>query len=99
MYQQSWNNEEIPEYTQAFMNARETAMQNLASDLHAEFPPGHPDSPVGVVGMSVDEEGREVVFNVVVYTAVGTAVAPLLPNDPRRAPQPPAPVMVVPLDV
>jgi hypothetical protein len=35
---------------------------------------------------------------VVEFSAVGTAVAHLDPHDPRRAPQPPKPHLVVPLD-
>ena len=35
---------------------------------------------------------------VVEFTAVGTAIAPLAPGDPRRAAQLPQPNVVVPLD-
>jgi hypothetical protein len=35
---------------------------------------------------------------IVEFTAVGTAVAPLLEGDPRRTRQPPHPHLVVPLD-
>jgi uncharacterized protein YbjQ (UPF0145 family) len=110
-YQSTYRNEEITEYTQAFFDARETAMDRLAQDLFREWPPGHPDSPVGVVGMTVEETthgdasvvptiGGPVYRRtaVVEYTAVGTAVAMLAPNDPRRAKQLPAPAIVVPLD-
>jgi uncharacterized protein YbjQ (UPF0145 family) len=106
----TWLNEEIPAYTQAFFDARETAMDRLAQDLFREWPPGHADSPVGVVGMTVEETTHAVPLQlpayrasgnstaVVEYTAVGTAVAMLAPGDPRRAKQLPAPNIVVPLD-
>jgi hypothetical protein len=32
------------------------------------------------------------------FTAIGTAIAPLWPNDPRKAATPPKPKIVVPLD-
>ena len=110
-YQTTYRNEEITEYTQAFFDARETAMDRLAQDLFKEWPPGHVDCPVGVVGMTVEETTHGdatlqptlsgSVYRrtaVVEYTAVGTAVAALQPNDPRRAPRLPAPNIVVPLD-
>jgi uncharacterized protein YbjQ (UPF0145 family) len=110
MYTGTSVNEEIPGYTQAFFDARETAMDRLAQDLFREWPPGHTDSPVGVVGMTVEETTHAVTLAVpaggfagnrtavVEYTAVGTAVAMLAPNDPRRAKTLPAPSIVVPLD-
>jgi uncharacterized protein YbjQ (UPF0145 family) len=91
-------NVEIAEYTQAFMNARETAMENLENDLEADLPKGSPDKPVGVVGMTVVEQAHAGELNLIEFTAVGTAVAHLAPDDPRRAPQLPAPLVVVPLD-
>lgn len=96
-------NEEIPEYTQAFFDARESAMERLAEDLFHRWPPGHVDAPCGVVGMTVNEaiHGERAALRmvpVVEFTAVGTAVAPLQPGDPRRAPQLPTPAIVVPLD-
>ena len=100
-----WNSktEEIPEYTRAFFDAREWAMERLAEDLFHRWPPGHPDAPTGVVGMTVTEaiHGERAAFRsvpVVEFTAVGTAVAPLAPGDPRRAAQLPTPTVVVPLD-
>ena len=38
---------EITAYTQAFFDARETAMGRLQHDLFAEWPPGNPDAPTG----------------------------------------------------
>jgi uncharacterized protein YbjQ (UPF0145 family) len=106
-----WNlrNEEIGEYTQAFFDARETAMDVLAQDLFKRWPVGHPDAPNGVVGMTVTEaiHGERaraglstfaVSRPVVEFTAVGTAVALLQQGDPRRAAQLPTPTIVVPLD-
>ncbi len=93
---------EIGEYTQAFFDARELAMDRLQADLFHHWPPGHADAPCGVVGMTVSESihGERAVFTtrpVVEFTAVGTAVAPLSQHDPRRAPLP-TPTVVVPLD-
>jgi uncharacterized protein YbjQ (UPF0145 family) len=94
-------NIEIPEYTQAFMNARETAMENLENDLEKEFgrPGTRHDAAIGVVGMTVEETAHAGAQNLIEYTAVGTAVAHLEANDPRRAHALPAPTVVVPLDV
>ena len=93
---------EIQAFTQAFFDARETAMERLQRDLFAEFPPGHPDLPSGIVGMTVTENthGGDMLQGppIVEFTAVGTAVAPLREGDPRRSPTPPRPVVVVPLD-
>jgi uncharacterized protein YbjQ (UPF0145 family) len=97
-YKLSLRNEEMQEYTQGFFDARETAMDNLANDLFGEFPPGHPDAPEGIVGMTVSEEEHRGLKGVIEFTAVGTAVARLKSHDPRRAAQPPSPAMVVPLD-
>ncbi len=103
-------NAEIGSYTGAFFDARETAMGRLQYDLFSRWPPGHPDAPAGIVGMTVREDahrpqtlqGRVSATGpqgpVVEFTAVGTAVAPLHPADPRRAPQRPKPRVVVPLD-
>ncbi len=93
---------EIGVYTQAFFNARETAMQRLQDELYAHWPPGTPDCPVGIVGMTVSEStyGGQAASGppIVEFTALGTAIAPLAPGDPRRAPVPPRPRLVVPLD-
>jgi uncharacterized protein YbjQ (UPF0145 family) len=95
-------NGEIGAYTQAFFDARETAMARLQQDLFSEWPPGHPDAPIGIVGMTVSEvahgDQRFQGPPVVEFTAVGTAVAPLSPQDPRRANTRPKPRIVVPLD-
>jgi uncharacterized protein YbjQ (UPF0145 family) len=105
-------NVEIGAYTQAFFDARETAMSRLQADLFAHWPPGHPDAPVGIVGMSVSESahrqqlrGQSFTFGfspttspVVEFTAVGTAIAALRPDDPRRSREQPKPRVVVPLD-
>jgi uncharacterized protein YbjQ (UPF0145 family) len=98
LYRQGNQNEEIPQYTQALFDAREVAMERLAEDLFKHWPPGHPDSPVGVVGMSVDEMVHAGGASIIEYSAIGTAVAPLLEHDPRRAKKLPAPTIVVPLD-
>jgi len=93
---------EIGSYTQAFFDAREAAMARLQQDLFAERPPGHPDTPAGIVGMSVSEQTHVDRASqgppVVEFTAVGTAVAHLHPNDPRRHIQRAPPRIVVPLD-
>ncbi len=93
---------EIDPYTQAFFDARELAMERLQQDLFQHLPPSGPDRPLGIVGMTVDEA----VYGgagasgppIVEFMALGTAIAPLAPGDPRRAPKPPRPKLVVPLD-
>jgi uncharacterized protein YbjQ (UPF0145 family) len=104
-YAQAGRNDEIAEYTQALFDAREVAMERMTQDLFAEFglpgahaAAGHPDAPVGVVGMVVSEQAHAGVANVIEYTAVGTAVAHVREGDPRKAASPPAPAIVVPLD-
>jgi uncharacterized protein YbjQ (UPF0145 family) len=96
------HNLEIAAYTQAFFDARETAMDRLQMDLFAEFPVGHPDAPTGIVGMTVSEashvDRRFPGPPVVEFTAVGTAIAPLAPDDPRRSDERPVPRIVVPMD-
>ena len=106
-------NAEIAEYTRAFFDARETAMGRLQYDLFSWWPVGHPDAPTGIVGMTVSETAHRpqmlsgpsrnaVVAGsmapVVEFTAVGTAIVPLAPNDPRRVAQTVKPFVVVPLD-
>lgn len=105
-------NAEIEPYTRAFFDARELAMERLQEDIFAEWPPGHPDAPTGIVGMTVTEEAHRQSLNqqrqqaqwngpmipVVEFTAIGTAVAALHPSDPRRSPVPPKPTVVVPMD-
>jgi uncharacterized protein YbjQ (UPF0145 family) len=94
---------EIVEFTQAFFDAREAAMDRLQKDLFSEgHRPGHADAPTGIVGMTVTEgtyggqgsSGPPIVE----FSAIGTAIAPLAPDDPRRGQGPPRPRMVVPLD-
>jgi uncharacterized protein YbjQ (UPF0145 family) len=104
-YAQAGRNDEIVEFTQALFDARELAMERMTQDLFAEFglpgahaAAGHPDAPVGVVGMKVGEEAHAGVQNVIEYTAIGTAVAHVRDGDPRKAATPPAPAIVVPLD-
>lgn len=58
MAQYQGQNAEIGPYTQAFFDARETAMARLQYDLFTEFPIGHPDAPVGIVGMEVTEKAH-----------------------------------------
>jgi uncharacterized protein YbjQ (UPF0145 family) len=94
--------DEIAPFTQAFFDARELAMERLQQDLFQHYPRGTPDCPTGIVGMTVDEA----VYGgagasgppIVEFTALGTAIAPLEPGDPRRMPTPPRPKLVVPLD-
>lgn len=92
--------DEITSYTQAFFDARETAMSRLQEDLFREHPQGSPDSPVGIVGMTVSEStyGGRQSAPIVEFTAVGTAVTYLAENDPRRSNEHPRPQLVVPLD-
>jgi uncharacterized protein YbjQ (UPF0145 family) len=104
-YAQAGRNDEIAEYTQALSDAREVAMERMTQDLFAEFglpgvhaAAGHPDAPVGVVGMKVSEEAHAGQRNIIEYTATGTAVAHVREGDPRKAAKPPAPAIVVPLD-
>jgi uncharacterized protein YbjQ (UPF0145 family) len=93
---------EIVEFTQAFFDARETAMERLQEDLFREWPPGNPDAPTGIVGMTVEEatyggagaSGPPIVE----FTALGTAITALADGDPRRAAKLPKPTLVVPLD-
>ena len=104
-------NAEIGEFTRAFFDARETAMGRLQYDLFSWWPPGHPDAPIGIVGMTVSEEAHrpqamgarasQFATNqspIVEFTAVGTAIAALAPGDPRRATERVKPLVVVPLD-
>jgi hypothetical protein len=88
-------------------DARDTTMQHLQHDVRVEY--NGPDAPAGIVGVTFEdrrtveltkyagyrEPEREETFE---YVAIGTAIAPLLPGDPRRAATPPAPLVVVPLD-
>lgn len=91
---------EVSEYTQAFFDARETAMDRLQHDLFAAHPQGGRDSPVGIVGVSVSESfyGGGQTAPIVEFTAIGTAVAELPENDPRRFPRHARPQLAVPLD-
>ena len=94
--------DEIGPFTQAFFDARELAMERLQEDLFQHYPRGSVDCPIGIVGMSVDEAvyGGSGASGppIVEFTALGTAIAPLQEGDPRRAPTPPRPKLVVPLD-
>jgi uncharacterized protein YbjQ (UPF0145 family) len=91
---------EVTEYTQAFFDARETAMDRLQQDLFKHHPHGGPDAPVGIVGVAVSEAvyGGGQSAPIVEFTAIGTAVAELAPNDPRRARARSKPTLVVPLN-
>lgn len=93
---------EVASYTRAFFAARELAMERLQEDLFREFPRRLPDAPTGIVGMSVHEDtyGGQGASGppIVEFTALGTAVAPLAPDDPRRATGMPTPEVAVSLD-
>jgi uncharacterized protein YbjQ (UPF0145 family) len=93
---------EIVPYTQAFFDARELAMDRLQHDLFKAWPAHTPDAPEGIVGMTVREdtygEAGPSGPPIVEFTAFGTAIAPLAPNDPRRKTMMPRPRVVVPLD-
>ena len=94
--------DEIQVFTQAFFDARETAMDRLQQDLYKEWPQGTPDCPCGIVGMTVSESTYGGAGGsgppIVEFTALGTAIAPLADDDPRRTAKPPKPRLVVPLD-
>ena len=92
--------EEVQEYTQAFFDARETAMERLQEDLFQVHPKGSQDSPAGIVGMTVSETiyGGGQTAPIVEFAAVGTAITPLIERDPRRSNEHPKPQLVVPLD-
>src|SRR5262249_28463283 len=92
--------EEITSFTQAFFDARETAMDRLQQDLFAHFPRGSADGPTGIVGMTVNEStyGGRNSAPIVEFTAVGTAVAPLQPQKPPPAAPSPRPPLCLPLD-
>lgn len=75
---------EIEDYTQAYAEARELAMSRLYKDLQNELPVGSPHHPAGIVGMQVSEGAHSGEKNIVEFTAIGTAIAPLEPTDPRR---------------
>ncbi len=94
------NDAEIEVYTQAFFDARESAMERLQNDLFSEWPPGKKDTPVGIVGMTVSEStyGGQSSSGppIVEFTALGTAIAALEEDDPRRGM--PKPKVVVALD-
>jgi uncharacterized protein YbjQ (UPF0145 family) len=91
---------EVTSLTQAFFDARETAMDRLQADLFKELPKGSADEPIGIVGMTVGEAtyGDRQSAPLVEFTAVGTAIAHLNAHDPRRSATPPRPQVVMPLD-
>ena len=94
--------DEIREFTTAFFDARESAMERLQADLFREWPRGSPDCPTGIVGMTVSEAtyGGSGASGppIVEFTALGTAIAPLAADDPRRRLPQMKPTVVVPLD-
>ncbi|MEP6859122.1 MAG: heavy metal-binding domain-containing protein [Deltaproteobacteria bacterium] len=94
--------DEIREYTTAFFDARELAMERLQEDLFKHYPRATADCPTGIVGMTVREEvyGGSGASGppIVEFTALGTAIAPLAQDDPRRTHTRVKPSMVVPLD-
>jgi uncharacterized protein YbjQ (UPF0145 family) len=93
---------EITSYTQAFFDARESAMQRLQDTLYTKWDLAGPQGPAGIVGMTVTESvyggGAASGPPIVEFSAIGTAIALLDPDDPRRAAQLPKPKVVVPLD-
>ncbi|HUJ63349.1 MAG TPA: heavy metal-binding domain-containing protein [Kofleriaceae bacterium] len=94
---------EITSYTQAFFDARESAMQRLQDELYAKWQLAGPRGPAGIVGMTVTEAtygggGAASGPPIVEFTAIGTAVALMDGDDPRRAAELPKPRVVVPLD-
>ena len=66
--------------------------------MYRDHPKGSADEPSGIVGVVVEEKVHPGLNFVVEYSALGTAIAPLAPDDPRRAAQLPNPSIVVPLD-
>lgn len=94
--------DEIQVFTQAFFDARETAMQRLQDELYGKWQLAGPKGPAGIVGMTVSEAtygaGGASGPPIVEFTAIGTAVAHMDPDDPRRAQELPKPRVVVPLD-
>jgi uncharacterized protein YbjQ (UPF0145 family) len=92
---------EITSYTQAFFDARESAMQRLQNELYDKWQLAGPRGPAGIVGMTVTESvyggGAASGPPIVEFAAIGTAVALMEPGDPRSA-QLPKPKVVVPLD-
>ncbi|MEO7110269.1 MAG: heavy metal-binding domain-containing protein [Polyangiaceae bacterium] len=97
-YALSFKNEEMVGYTQAFFDARESAMDTLTKDIFHSFPHGSQDAPAGVVGMKVEERTHGGSSGFVEFTAIGTAVAVMHGEDPRVGKTHPTPTMVVPLD-
>ncbi len=93
---------EVSQFTTAFFDARELAMDRLQRELFRAYPEGTPDAPSGIVGMTVSEAtyGGQGASGppIVEGPALGTAIAPLADNDPRRGHAPPKPKLVVPLD-
>ncbi|HTR52029.1 MAG TPA: heavy metal-binding domain-containing protein [Kofleriaceae bacterium] len=93
---------EITTYTQAFFDARESAMQRMQDALYQKWNLAGPRGPAGIVGMTVTESvyggGAAAGPPIVEFTAIGTAMALLEHGDPRRAAQLPKPKVVVPLD-
>src|SRR5262249_55741273 len=92
-------NIELKTYTQACYTPRETTMQTRGRALSAQSPAGPPDPPAGMGGMTSEEKAPAGEENVIESPAYGTAIAKLPPNAPRRAPELPAPQVVIPLDV
>ncbi len=89
--QPNFGNIELADYTNAFAEAREEAMDYLDRWLFKHFPPGSPDAVVGVVGMSISEGPMGGMDSLIEFSALGTAVALASPRAPRVAPRPPAP--------
>jgi uncharacterized protein YbjQ (UPF0145 family) len=94
--------DELTVYTQAFFDARELAMERLQHDLFAAHPADGADAPAGIVGMTVTEKtyggGGASGPPIVEFSALGTAIAPLAADDPRRGQGMPKPRLVVPRD-
>ncbi len=81
-------NAELADYTQAFYNARELAMDRLQAEI------GNADA-AGVVGVSVNESSHIWESHVIEFFVLGTAVTPLGAASPR--PESARPQLVLPV--
>ena len=75
--------------------SRKTYRQAIGEALRQEM---RRDPNVIVMGIDVGGGQGGSGAPLVEFTALGTAIAPLAPGDPRRAQKLPTPTLVVPLD-